>query len=149
MCQPVVHPDIPPLQHFHISYQHSQQPANHSQPLQHQQSQPGHRPHIQMGHQPFQGPLINDKLSLLQKGPNFAITPKYPPLNAYITATEVAAAKLNTQEAEEFRSDVSRLLKQHQHQTNATSTQHSVEPSPNLNRTTPGSFSQQTRGWLW
>ena len=62
-------------------------------------------------------PLTNDQLSLLQKGPNFAITPKYPPLDAYITATEVAAAKLNTQEAEEFRSDVSRLLKQHQHQT--------------------------------
>ena len=62
-------------------------------------------------------PLTNDQLSLLQKGPNFAITPKYPPLDAYITATEVAAAKLNTQEVEQFRSDVSRLLKQHQHQT--------------------------------
>ena len=62
-------------------------------------------------------PLTNDQLSLLQKGPNFAITPKYPPLDAYITATEVAATILNTQEAEEFRSDVSRLLKQHQQQT--------------------------------
>ena len=65
-----------------------------------------------------QAPLINDQLSLLQKGPNFAITPKYPPLDAYITATEVAAAKLNTQEVDEFRADFNRLLKQHQHHTN-------------------------------
>ena len=35
---------------------------------------------------------------------------------AYITATELAAAKLPTQEAEEFRSDVNRLLKQQQQQ---------------------------------
>ena len=70
-----------------------------------------------MGHQPLPGPLTNDQLSLLQKGPNFAITPKYPPLDAYITATEVAAAKLNTQEADELRADVNRLLKQHQQTT--------------------------------
>ena len=70
-----------------------------------------------MGHQPFPGPLTNNQLSLLQKGPNFAITPKYPPLDAYITATEVAAAKLNTQEADELRADVNRLLKQHQQTT--------------------------------
>ena len=62
--------------------------------------------------------LTNHQLSLLQKGPNFAITPKYPPLDAYITTTEVAAAKLNTQEADEFRADVNRLLKQHQHHNN-------------------------------
>ena len=65
-----------------------------------------------------QAPLTNDQFSLLQKGPNFAITPKYLPLDAYITATEVAATKLNTQEADEFRADVNRLLKQHQHHTN-------------------------------
>ena len=42
--------------------------------------------------------------------------PQTPPIEAYITATELAAAKLPTQEAEEFRSDVNRLLKQQQPQ---------------------------------
>ena len=44
--------------------------------------------------------------------------PLFPntPIEAYITATELAAAKLPTQEAEEFRSDVNRLLKQQQQQ---------------------------------
>ena len=59
-----------------------------------------------------QTPLTSEQLSLLQKGPNFAITPKYPPIDAYIMATELASSKLPTQEAEEFRSDVNRLLKQ-------------------------------------
>ena len=61
-------------------------------------------------------PLTSKQLSLLQKGPNFAITPKYPPIEAYITATELASSKLPTQEAEEFRSDVNRLLKHQQQQ---------------------------------
>ena len=63
-----------------------------------------------------QTPLTTNQLSLLQKGPNFAITSKYPPIDAYITATEIATAKLTTQEAEEFRSDINRLLKQQQQQ---------------------------------
>ena len=33
-------------------------------------------------------PLTNEQLSLLQKGPSYAIIPKYPPIEAYITATE-------------------------------------------------------------
>ena len=69
-----------------------------------------------MGYQSFQHPLSNEQLTLLQKGPNFAIIPKHPPIEAYIMATELAAAKLPTQEAEEFRSDVNRLLKQEQQQ---------------------------------
>ena len=63
-------------------------------------------------------PLTSEQLSLLQKGPNFAITPKYPPIEAYIMATEQASSKLPTQEADEFRSDVNRLLKQQQQQHN-------------------------------
>ena len=50
-----------------------------------------YQPHGQMGHQPFQNPLTQEQLSLLQKGPNYAITPKYPPIGAYITSTELAA----------------------------------------------------------
>ena len=52
-------------------------------------------------------PLTLEQLSLLQKGPNFAITPKYPTIEAYISAVEQASPKLPTHEAEEFRSDVS------------------------------------------
>ena len=38
-------------------------------------------------------PLTQEQLFLLQKGPNYAITPKYPPIEAYITSTEQAANK--------------------------------------------------------
>ena len=73
-------------------------------------------------------PLTSKQLSLLQKGPNFAITPKYPSIEAYIMATELASSKLPNQEAEEFRSDVNRLLKhqqqQHHQHCNLTPAQH-------------------------
>ena len=62
-------------------------------------------------------PLSKEQLSLLQKGPNFAIIPKYPPIKAYITAIEQASSKLPTQEADELRSDVNRILKQLQQHT--------------------------------
>ena len=81
-----------------------------------------------MGYKPFKHPLSIEQLTLLQKGPNFAIIPKHLPIEAYITATEIAAAKLPTQEAEEFRSDVNRLLKlqqqQHHQHCNLTPAQH-------------------------
>ena len=97
-------------------------------------------------------PLPTEQLSLPQKGPNFAITPKYPPIEAYITATEQASSKLPTQEVDEFRSDVNRLLKQQQQQhnnhCNLNPAQH-AEPSQNSKRTTPGWYLQQTRGWPW
>ena len=73
--------------------------------------------------------LINEQLSLLQKGPNFAITPKYPPIEAYITATEQASSKLPTQEADEFRSDVNRLLKQQQQQQQQHNNHHNLNPA--------------------
>ena len=68
----------------------------------------------QVGNQSVQNPLTPEQLSLLQKGPNYAITPKYPPIEAYITAVEQASSKLPAQEAIEFRSDVNKLLKQQQ-----------------------------------
>ena len=71
-----------------------------------------------MGNKPFSNTLTTDQLSLLQKVPNFSITPKYRPIDAYITATELASSKLPMQEADEFRSDVNRLLKQQQQQHN-------------------------------
>ena len=65
-------------------------------------------------------PLTKEQLSFPQKGPNFAITPQIPPIEAYITATEQASSKLPTQEADELRSDVNRILKQLQQQHNQT-----------------------------
>ena len=53
-----------------------------------------------------------EQVSLLQKGPNFAITPKYTPIEAYITVVEQASSKLPAQEADELRADVNQLLKQ-------------------------------------
>ena len=61
-------------------------------------------------------PLTTEQLLLLQKGPNFAIHPQIPPIEAYITAVEQASSKLPAQEANELRSDVNRLLKQSQFQ---------------------------------
>ena len=63
-------------------------------------------------------PLTTEQLSLLQKGPNFAITTKYPPIEAYITAVEEAAFKLPSMEADELGSDISNLLRHHKHQHN-------------------------------
>ena len=60
-------------------------------------------------------PITKEQLSLLQKGPNFAITPKYPHIEAYITATEQASCQLPIQEADELTSDINKILKQQQH----------------------------------
>ena len=65
-----------------------------------------------------QTPLTSEQLSLLTKRSKLCHYPQIPPIDAYITATELASSKLTTQEAEEFRSDVNRLLKQQQLQHN-------------------------------
>ena len=51
-------------------------------------------------------PLTTEQLSLLQKGPNFGITTKYPPTEAYITVVEEAASILPSMEADELRSNI-------------------------------------------
>ena len=68
-----------------------------------------------MGHHLVQNPLTTEQLFLLQKGPNFAITPKYPP-RSIKRATEQASSRLPAQEADEFRYDINRILKQQQQQ---------------------------------
>ena len=62
-------------------------------------------------------PLTQEQLSLLQKA---LIMPSPPntPIEAYIASTEQAANKLPTQEADELRSDVNRLIKKLQQQNN-------------------------------
>ena len=49
-----------------------------------------------------------------KKDQTLPLPPNTPPIDAYIMATELASSKLPTQEVEEFRSDVNRLLKQQQ-----------------------------------
>ena len=72
----------------------------------------------QVGHQAIQTPLTDEQLSLLQKEPNYAITPKYPPIEAFITVAEQTSSRLPAQEADEFRSEVNKILKQQQHHNN-------------------------------
>ena len=74
-------------------------------------------------------PLTKEQLSLLQKGPTFAITPKYPQSEAYITATEQASSKLPAQKVDEFRSEVNRILKQQQQQQQQHNNHCNLNPS--------------------
>ena len=60
-------------------------------------------------------PLTKDQEDLLAHGPNFAITPKKPPLGEYITNIEKACQSLDVNSAEELRSDVYRVLRQTHH----------------------------------
>ena len=55
-------------------------------------------------------PLTKDQEDLLAHGPNFAITPKKPPLGEYITNIEKECQSLDTNSAEELRSEVYRVL---------------------------------------
>ena len=95
--------------------------------------------------------LTQDQLSLLQKVPNFAITPKYPPIEAYITAVEQASSKLLAQEADELRSVAINYSNNSILSTkpNVISTPHNTELSHNSSRTHPAWYSQMTRGWPW
>ena len=56
-------------------------------------------------------PLTKEQESLLAHGPNFAITPKRPPVGDYITNIEKACQSLDTNMAEELRSEVYRVLR--------------------------------------
>ena len=60
-------------------------------------------------------PLTKDQESLLEHGPNFAVTPQRSPYGEYIKAIETACQSLDAYSAEELRSDVYRVLR-HPHQ---------------------------------
>ena len=55
-------------------------------------------------------PLTKDQESLLEHGPNFAITLQRPPYGEYIKAIETACQSLDANSAEELRSDRHRVL---------------------------------------
>ena len=50
-------------------------------------------------------------MSVLAKGPNFAVAPKQPPNLEYITDIEAACTKLSQQDAEQHRAEVNRVLR--------------------------------------
>ena len=56
-------------------------------------------------------PLTKDQESLLEHGPNFAITPQRAPYGEYIKAIGTACQSLDVNSAEELRSDVYRVLR--------------------------------------
>ena len=127
MCHPVVFLDLPhlpplpmflPHQYPHTFHYHNGQPTTQGNP---NSSNPLTCIHVEHhwtnGSSTFPStPLSSKQLTLLQKGTKLCHYTQTPPIEAYITATEIAAAKLPNQEAEEFRSDVNRLLKQQQQQ---------------------------------
>ena len=55
--------------------------------------------------------LDANEISLLRKGMNFAVTPKYVPVKEIITAVEQSISNLPRDAKEEVRSDVSSILK--------------------------------------
>ena len=67
-------------------------------------------------------PLTKEQESLLLHGPNFAISPKEPPLGEYILNIEKACQSLDTNTAEELRSEAYRVLRKPHH------------PKPNLKK---------------
>ena len=67
-------------------------------------------------------PLTKEQENLLSHGPNFAISPKKPPLGDYILNIEKACQSLDTNMAEELRSEAYRVLRKPHH------------PKPNLNK---------------
>ena len=69
--------------------------------------------HGQMGYQSLQNPPHPGTIIPSTKRPQLCHYPKIlPPIAAYITSTEQAANKLPSQEADELRSGVNRILKQ-------------------------------------
>ena len=71
-----------------------------------------------MGHQSFQNPPYPETIIPSTKRPQLCHYPLNTPIEAYITSPEQAANKLPTQEADELRSDINRILKQLQQQHN-------------------------------
>ena len=56
-------------------------------------------------------PLMEAQENLLTHGPNFAITPRSPPIGEFIAAVEQACQNLAQGEAEELRTEVKAVLK--------------------------------------
>ena len=77
--------------------------------------------------------LTEGQQSVLTKGPNFSLTPKYIPNIDYITAVESMCGKLKEQEAMELRADINVLLRK------------AKVPKPNITRQESIALSQLRR----
>ena len=76
-----------------------------------------------MGHKFIQNWInLSTKVSLLAKGPNFAVSPNNIPNLEYITAIESMCPKLKEEYASEFRANINALLRK------------GKAPKPNLNK---------------
>ena len=81
---------------------------------------------------------LNQYITLF--GPNFAVTPKNPPILECITSLEVACQKVNTNATEELRSEVHRALR------------YSHPPNPNLEKDEMKALKQlrsEKNKWCW
>ena len=67
-------------------------------------------------------PLTQAQMSVLAKGPNFAVTSRHPPNLEYITTIEAACTKLGQQDAEELGAEINRVPRS------------SHSPKPNLTK---------------
>ena len=56
-------------------------------------------------------PLTPAQVSLLSKGPNFALAPNNPPNVEFISAIELACQKLTEQDVQELRAEVNIILR--------------------------------------
>ena len=67
-------------------------------------------------------PLTNAQEKLLAHGPNYAITPRSPPIGEYIAAVEQTCQNLTQEEADEMRAEIKAAIKK------------SHPPRPNISR---------------
>ena len=126
MCHPVFLPlplQLPPQPAFLPHPWPPHLPSAHQIPTQHPGSNPP-APVIQVqitwtsGLSTFPKPPHQGTIIPPTKRPQLCHHAQIPPIEAYITAIEQASSKLQAQEADEFRSEVNRILKQQQQQHN-------------------------------
>ena len=56
-------------------------------------------------------PLTESQVKLLAHGPNYAVTPRNPPIGEYITAVEKTCQNLTQGEADEMRAEIKAAIK--------------------------------------
>ena len=56
-------------------------------------------------------PLTESQEKLLAHGPNYAVTPRSPPIGEYITAVEKTCQNLTQGEADEMRAEIKAAIK--------------------------------------
>ena len=108
-----------------------------------------YQPYRQMGHQSFQNPPHTRTVIPTTKRSQLCHHHQIPPIEAYITSTEQVANRLPSQEADELRSDINRILKQVQLQHNKHCNLNPPTQSPHRTQTGPvqgGSHSRQGGG---